>query len=86
MIAAIGRVDYLKFEQHDVIEGMLVAETVGKQLSDLVRMIHDVMREDHAPRWLEISDATDEVITITKTRGDAIYAVNLDLAESKFGI
>lgn len=82
VVSALGRIDHLKFEDHVMIESLMVSESLGKVLLMQASNAHTRMLDDGMPRWGGILTFSIAAYDQIKPRGDKIHAANLELAKA----
>lgn len=73
---AVAGADHLLFDEHAVIEALMVAESTGRVLNRSGKLALQQMLHDKQPRWEDVSKVAQKVIDALKPRGDKINAGN----------
>jgi hypothetical protein len=73
---AVAGADHLLFDEHAVIEALMVAESTGRVLYRSGKLALELMHQDQQPHWTDISMVAQRVIVALKPRGDKIHADN----------
>lgn len=82
VVNAVAGVDHLQFEEHSVIESLIVAESSGRVLLKVGKRALTLMEKDGQSRWDDVTSEASRVVEDIRKRTDALHATNVARAKA----